>query len=276
MNDEGKLKWYYPRSLEEVTPLLRERGVAPHGGGTSLLRGSLSRLAGLIDLSGLPLHVFEHDKREIRIGSNMSYADVVRRLRRIEPGHILVKSLSQAASTPLRNRITIGGSVSLFPLWSDLMGPLIALGARVAVVGREQGVHDIEDYTKNRKLRSGNLITEVRIPRARWISHYHRETRTSFDYPAFSITILLADKKKKTATTRFVIAGNTEKYRRLSDLEEALADSSWQEVKSMGLQRYLDVKFAGKRLGSSDYISHLAAVGLRRGLDSLIGSEKED
>ena len=93
MSDEGKLKWYYPQSLEEIPALLRKRGVAPHGGGTSLLRGSLSRLAGLIDLSALPLRVFEHDKREIRIGAAMSYGDVVRHLRQIEPGHILVKSL---------------------------------------------------------------------------------------------------------------------------------------------------------------------------------------
>lgn len=285
MSDEGKLKWYNPQSLEEIPALLRKRGVAPHGGGTSLLRGNLSRLAGLIDLSALPLRVFEHDKREIRIGAAMSYGDVVRHLSQIEPGHILVKSLSQAASTPLRNRITIGGSVSLFPLWSDLMGPLIALGARVAVLGKDEGIHNIEHYAKNRKLRSGNLITEVRIPRARWVSHYHRGIRTSFDYPAFSITILLADswldqkdseRGQQDKSTRFVIVGNTEKYHRLSDLEEALAGASWHKVKSMGLQRYIDVKFAGKRLGSSDYISHLAAVGLQRGLDSLIGPEKVD
>ncbi len=304
MSDEGKLRWYYPQSLQEVPALLRKRGVAPHGGGTSLLRGSLSKLAGLIDLSALPLNVFEHDEREIRIGATMSYGDVVRHLRKIEPGHILVKSLSQAASTPLRNRITIGGSVSLFPLWSDLMGPLLALGARVAVLGQEDSVHDIEHYIKNRKLRSGNLITEVRIPRARWISYYHRGIRTSFDYPAFSITILLAvseraqkdmeraqkdsgGNQKDTGgdpkdseregwdrRTRIAIVGNTEKYCRLSDLEEVLAGSSWQKVKSMGLRRYIDVKFAGKRLGSSDYISHLAAVALQRGLDTLIGSEK--
>ncbi len=265
------------------------------------MRGSLSKLTGLIDLSALALHVFEHDKREIRIGAAMSYGDVVSHLRQIEPEHILVRSLSRAASTPLRNRITIGGSVSLFPLWSDLMGPLIALGARVAVIGQEEGVYDIEQYTKNRKLRSENLITEVRIPRAHWISHYHRETRTSFDYPAFSITILLADTgrapkdtgldqkdsgrtpkdsasegRDKRKRTRIVIVGNTERYSRLSDLEQALAGSSWQKVKSVGLRRYIDVKFAGKRLGSSDYINHLAVVGLQRGLDTLIGSEEVD
>ncbi len=273
MNQDDKLKWYYPRSLEELPALLDKPGVLPHGGGTSLLRGNLSRIEGLIDLSALPLRFVEHDDREFRIGATTSYSDVVRHMSRIDPNHILVKSLSQAASTPLRNRISIGGSAAFFPPWSDLMGPIIALGARVAIIGHEQGVYDIESYIESRKPRSGNLITEITIPRLAWKCWYHRETRTGFDYPAFTLSLLIADSNgqaERDRELRIVIVGNTGRYSRLTQLEQAIGLASWSEIKNAGLSQHIDVKFAGKRLGSSDYIRHLAEVALQRGLDSIM------
>jgi CO/xanthine dehydrogenase FAD-binding subunit len=270
MRGDGELRWYFPGSLEEVPELLQKSGVVPHGGGTTLLRGSLARLEGLIDLSALPLHFFKHDSEQIRIGSALSYSDVVRHLREVEPEHILAKALSQAASTALRNRITVGGSVSFFPLWSDLMGPLVALGTRVALIGAEEGVYDIVDYLDNRQARRQSLITEIKLSRQKWLSYYHRETRTRFDYPAFNITILLNRSDREIRDARIVIVGNTQKYRRLTALEEALRDSTWERVKREGLDRYMDVQFSSKRLGGADYIRHLALVELERGLDRLI------
>ena len=89
MNQDTNLKWYYPQSLEEIPDLIAKPGVAPHGGGTSLLRGNLSRINGLIDLSALPLRFVEHGEGEIRIGASASYAEVAGLIRQFDPDHIL-------------------------------------------------------------------------------------------------------------------------------------------------------------------------------------------
>ena len=73
---------------------------------------------------------------------------------------------------------------------------------------------------------------------------------------------------------KIVIVGNTGRYSRLAQLEQAIGRASWSEIKNAGLSQYIDVKFAGKRLGSSDYIRHLAEVALQRGLDSLMETEE--
>ena len=57
---------------------------------------------------------------------------------------MLAASLSQAASTPLRNRITLGGSLKDFPLWSNLYAPLIAIDAKVEIKGNKSGIYSVE------------------------------------------------------------------------------------------------------------------------------------
>ncbi|HUV06633.1 MAG TPA: FAD binding domain-containing protein [Spirochaetia bacterium] len=270
-------KWYFPGTLREASALLEKTGVVPHGGGTMILRGNSSRIKGLIDLSALPLRFFRERKRELEIGSIRTYTEVVESLQKAHPDHILVKALCSAASTPLRNRITLGGSIAFFPLWSDLMGPLIALEALVTLSGSNPGAYPVTELVKSRKLIRGNLITGVRLKNDPWQSAYHRETRTHFDYPAFTLTVLAKITARKVRDARIVFVGNTEKYKRLTSLEEYLTDSAPAEARKMidqgDLAPYLDLAFSGKKLGSPEYIRHLAATRLKRLLSAVLTGE---
>ena len=74
---------------------------------------------------------------------------------------MLVKALKNTATTPLRNRITVGKRL-LSPLWSNLMGPLLALDAEVEVVGKLNGTHKYEDLlSKGRVSRKRNKGSKV-------------------------------------------------------------------------------------------------------------------
>lgn len=265
-----EIKWYFPQNVEEALGLIKLEGVIPHAGGTAILKSRvIERIRGLVDLKKLPLNYFDEEDGEIKIGAMQTYSDVIENLRRIDPDSILIKALSQAASTPLRNRITVGGSVSYFPIWSDIMGPLIALDAKVTLLGENAGVYDLREFAKDRLLRKNSLIKEVKFKRDSWRSYYFRAVRTSFDYAAFTISILAKKEKNSISDVRIVVIGCVRKFNRLEELERELIGSEVQNLNFHEIVKGINLEFKGKRHGSSEYLNHLFKVELARGLSEI-------
>jgi CO/xanthine dehydrogenase FAD-binding subunit len=271
-----ELCWYFPSSMDEVSTLLKKRGVIPYGGGTGILKTGLNRVEGLIDLSCLPIHFFRRDNNDryngssygrIEIGATQTFAEVTEQLGQ---GHILGCALGKSASTPLRNRITVGGSMALFPAWSDLMGPLIALEAEVTLAGEQQGTYPITHYLTERGLRKQTLITGISFPDTTWSFQYFRHTRTHFDYPAFTISLLLKNDGEKVSDLRVVVVGCSGKYKRLHQVEESLIGRLGEEIESISVSR---IPFTGKKFMSSEYLEHCAQVELERRLLALLKGE---
>lgn len=265
-----ELEWFFPEDLAHVPDLLGLKGMVPHGGGTGILKSGTGRINGLIDLSRLPLGYFRAVNSNIEIGASQTYSELIKNIRRIDPGHILVKALGGSANTPLRNRITVGGSIALFPPWSDLMGPLIALGADVSLIGKNKNNVNVAEYASNRDLVKGNLITGVSFELKSRLSYYYRESRTSVDYPAFTVTILLNKPDDAIVDPRVVISGCTGRFKRLDELEEYLKGKSAREIDVTGAVSFLNVDFPSKKNMTPEYLKHLAGVQVERGLESLL------
>jgi CO/xanthine dehydrogenase FAD-binding subunit len=276
-------EWFFPENLDEVPPLLAKRGVIPHGGGTGILRMKAPRgrsrgdgggpedggVRGLMDLGRLPLRQFERLGGRVEIGSTLTFAEVVERL---EGDHILARALGGCASTPLRNRITVGGSVALFPVWSDLMGPLVALEADVGLIGAERGVFPLTRYVSEPALRRGTLVTGVSFRDQAWSSFYYRDARTRFDYAAFTVTILLKKGAGKVLDARVVVIGCKGKFSRLHELEEQVkgASAGGARAGGAGALSYPPLSFTGRKFMSPEYLAHCARVELERGLEALL------
>jgi len=264
------LTWYYPETLEEVADLLKEPGLAPHGGGTGILRTGTNHLNGLIDLRHLPLFYCEADTDTIEIGAGLTYHEVVQWMKGVDPDSILVKSLSRAAATPLRNRITIGGSIAMAPVWSDLLGPLVALEAELILTGAQDGVFPVTDYVRSRDLRAGSLVRGIRIPSDRWQSHYVRAVATHFDYAGFTITVLAKlDDRRVIEDLRLVVVGNKRKYKRLSELEGRLVGQRADDLDLTNVGADAGVEFSTKTIGSPEYVRHLFDVELQRAIEAI-------
>jgi CO/xanthine dehydrogenase FAD-binding subunit len=271
-----EISWYFPGTLEEVPELLRKEGVFVHGGGTALLRSNLARVEGLIDLKALPLNYCRQRDEFIEIGASCTYSQVIEILQKIDSHNILINALSSAASSPLRNQITLGGSIAFFPVWSDLMGPLLALDAEVSLAGSNQGSFPLVEYLKKREIRGRNLITGISFKKRELNSYYFRQSRTYFDYSAFSISILvkksaaLPDSRIEEAA--IVIVGGRNRFARLSSLEESLKSRSPADLQIKNIVGKLEVEFAAKRNYSPDYLKHLASVELERALETVLRS----
>jgi CO/xanthine dehydrogenase FAD-binding subunit len=266
-----EIQWHFPASIAEIEELLKIPKTIPHGGGTAIIRSGMGRIRGLIDLSHLGLDRFSNKDGSVRFGATMTFSGVAEHVEALDRGNILSRALSRAASTPLRNRITVGGSAAHFPAWSDLIGPLIALDASVSLVGAHRGTFRVLEYVTSPELRKHTLITDFTCTIDAWRSFYYRETRTSFDYPAFTVTILVREENGRIEDMRVVIVGCTGKFKRLFKIEDALRGKRCSSVPVEGIGRDLDIRFTAKKFMSTDYLRHLAGVVLERGLEEVLG-----
>lgn len=267
-----ELNWNYPKTLADAEKLVRQKNVLPHGGGTGLLLHNLSGVDGLIALSQLSLRTINVVKNKVEIGSMCTYADVVSELHKIDPGHILVKCLHHSANTPLRNRITVGGSIAMFPPWSDLIGALIALNAKASLIGKNTGDFPVEEYINNKALRSGSLITKVKFQKTDWRSAHYREIRTKSDMPIFNHTVLIKIDSGEIEESRIIVVGTVSKFTRLHAVEDYLKKRNIEKIVPAEIEKLVNLKFAGSRIDDPDYSNIKAGIELGRIIQKMVRS----
>ncbi len=268
-----QLNWYYPEDLSEAARLISDGNKAPHSGGTALIRRGFRGISGIVDLSRLPMGNMQIRPENIEIGAMCTYDDIIQEIRVADPGHILVQSLMYSASTPLRNRITAGGSVAAFPAWSDFVGPLLLLNAKVALIGRETGTYSIQDYLTQRELRAGSLITRIFTDNYPHIGLHHRETRTQVDYPAFTITITARSNPAVFEDVRIVVVGSKDRFHRIEQLEKELNEKPVNHLNSIKIEDFFHIEFPSRKHGSGEYLQHIAQVALKRMLMKVAGGK---
>ena len=269
------LQWYFPNSIDEALALLRKEKTIPHSGGTSLVNRGLASVAGLVDTAYLPLKYLRFSSGTLEIGANETYASAAEGLKNILPGNLLIKSLGRAAATPLRNRITLGGSASLFPLWSDLIGPMAVLNGHIRTEGKNSGLWDVFSWIKDHSLQKETLITSLSFPDAPdWLSYHHRETRVGFDYPSFTVSLAARKNGSTIDAIRIAVAGGLDRVVRLSALEEALAGKDLSTICSVDIMGMSTVPFGRKPSGSPEYLSRIAAVQVKRAIESVLFQEE--
>jgi carbon-monoxide dehydrogenase medium subunit len=263
------VRWIYPESLLELRRALQD-GTRLHGGGTGLMR-SRPDSGTIADLSRLKIDACTTEDGVTSLGATASVAAAARHVATVDARHILAKALGRMAAPALRNRITIGGSVAFFPPWSSVVGPLVALESTVTLVGAHEQTVPITNYLDTRELRSGTAVTRVAFrvePGVR--SYWFSFARTRFNYPLFTVTVLGRSDDGRVVEPRIVLTGNRERYRRLSGLE---ARCSGSEPPGELAPDALGTVVPDRQGFSGEYLTHVAAVEIRRGLVHVAGGE---
>ncbi|MCX8010172.1 MAG: FAD binding domain-containing protein, partial [Ignavibacteria bacterium] len=215
------INWYFPTKLEEAFKLIKSEGIILHGGGTRILKTSPKTIKGLVDVQFLGLNYIENKNGYFYIGSASTFADVIQFSKKSGKLNILANSLSQAASTPLRNRITIGGSIKDFPLWSSLYAPLIALDAKVEIAGLKKKIYTLEDYVNEGIIKTKHLIKHVIIKdNPNLIGGTKRFAILRFEYPIFNISVTFELNNNTINDSRIVITGVRSRYKRFKKIEK--------------------------------------------------------
>ncbi|MFU2157505.1 FAD binding domain-containing protein [Caldisericum sp. AR60] len=159
---------FYPRTLEELIQILKEKGDKAKvvGGGLHLAVFPNPQVESFIFLNKLSLNYIKEEGEFISIGATTTINEAANseEVKKLFEGK-LSKSLSSIASELLRNQITFGGSVAQREPYSDIATILLALNSDVVYFDGSKHVEKLNDFYKGdfrSKLKQG-IITEIRI-----------------------------------------------------------------------------------------------------------------
>ena len=236
-----------PASLSEAIALLDpdDTGVRPIAGGTALMlmmKAGVFRPTRLVSLRKLPrlnARIAAAPDGALTIGAMTPLALVERspEVARIAP--VIPRAMRRLSNIRVRNVATIGGNLAHGDPHMDLPPILIALNAKVAVVGangaqaaeRTIAVEDLFAGYFETVLAKNELIAELRIPpQGRSRAAYLKVTTGSAeDWPALGVAVALESEGSAVKSARVVVSAATEKATRLKGVERLLAGATVDE-----------------------------------------------
>jgi carbon-monoxide dehydrogenase medium subunit len=253
--------YHRPASLAEAAKAL---GTAADGklvaGGQTLLPTMKQRLAApsdLIDLSGIAeLKGIKMDGNNLVIGAMVTHAEVAKSAA-VKSAIPALAVLADGIGDPqVRNRGTIGGSISNNDPAADYPAGLVGLGATVITNKRKIAADDFFKGLFETALETGEIVTGVSFPKP------DKAGYAKFPQPASRFAMVGVFVAKTGSNVRVAVTGAGPKVFRQAEMEKALAGNfAADAVKSVrvsasGLNSDLH--------GSADYRAHLVGVMARR------------
>ena len=262
--------WYYPKTIDEALSLLKRGEIVPHAGGTGILRIKSNRISGLVDLQKLPLNYLKEDNDFFYIGAGTTLAQLCSWNRITGAASILQKAASMVASTPLRNRITIGGSIASPAPWSDFPPVLLALDATVELKGSAAGMYPAKQYFQNIPIDGTSLITEIKIPKLPGKAVFERVTQTKFDYSLLDLALYISEKENIIENVRIAIGCAVPRAIRLIEVENYLTNRPISDKLIQEAIQKTDFNPSADRRVSKEYRMQLLKILMQRNLEALL------
>ncbi len=269
------LEWFFPHTVDEAVKLIAHQGVILHGGGTRILKTSPKSIKGLVDIGKLNLNFIHHTDKHISIGAASTYDDIIRYSVKTKKLSMLAKALSEAASTPLRNRITIGGSLKDFPIWSSLYAPLLTLNAQIEIVDKHDKIISLEEYLDAGVIKTKHLIKRIILeddPHV--IGAVKRFALIRFEYPLFTVAVTLRIKQKIISEARIFITGVKGRHKHCIRAEHFLIDKELNDETIQQAEKHFSPKFVLDYKYSAEYKEHTAKIFFTDLLNELKGTLK--
>src|SRR5438270_350521 len=191
-----------PRTLREAIASLdaKDPSVRPISGGTALMlmmKAGVLRPSRLVSLGKLGLARIETGPHgELRVGA-MTPLGALERSALVQRGWpVIARTLRTLSNVRVRNVATVGGHLAHADPHMDLPPVLIALGARIGVVGpsgaRVMPVEELFTGYYETSLARTELIAELIVPVAKRSAAYLKcTTRSADDWPALGVAVVL-------------------------------------------------------------------------------------
>lgn len=232
--------YFSPGELEEATRILADYG--PEGralaGGTDLLirlkrrqwqvRGvvSLKRIATLrhLSLNG-----------ELRLGARVTLNDLIRSPLILEHFPVLAETAGTMAGVQVRSLATVGGNICNASPAADMAPPLIALDARVVIVGRDgERVVPLDEFfigPGKSVLTPGELVRELAVPHddSTRVAYTKLEHREAMDIAIAGVGVSIKTEAQYCRDVRIVLGAVAPTPLRARQAEDFLRGSELTE-----------------------------------------------
>jgi carbon-monoxide dehydrogenase medium subunit len=229
-------------------------------GGQTLLPTMKQRLAqpsDLIDLGAIAeLKGIRTEGNAIVIGATTTHAEVAKSAA-VKSAIPALAALAEGIGDPqVRNRGTIGGSISNNDPAADYPAGLVGLGATVITNKRKIAADQFFTGMFETALQAGEIVTAVSFPKP------DKAAYAKFPQPASRFALVGAFVSKSGNNVRVAVTGAGPKVFRQTDMEKALAANfsadAIKNVKQSASGLNSDIH------GSADYRAHLVGVMARR------------
>jgi aerobic carbon-monoxide dehydrogenase medium subunit len=275
-----------PRSLDEAWQLLAGREDAKFiAGGTALLilikQGILVPpvLVNLKKITGASEITYDPNKG-LRVGALASIFDVETSAEVKSHYPVLAHACHVVANIRIRNLATIGGNLAHADYQSDPPTALVALGARVELIGSE-GTRELplEEFllgSYETALRPGELLSALTLPvcPAGFQANYIKfTTRSSEDRPCAGVVAMVRGENDLCTEARLVIGAVSAapvRVRKAEDLARGQKLTS-DLIQEMAAEAARVVDPIEDLRGPADYKRHIVGVLARRALEAAAG-----
>jgi len=253
--------YHKPTSLEEVGNLLgaNEEAKLVAGGMTLIptLKLRLAKPSDLVDLAAIPsLRGITDAGDAIVIGAMTRHAEVNRSLvvKQGIPG--LATMAGMIGDPAVRNRGTIGGSISNNDPAADYPAALVGLAATVQTTKRQIGAEEFFTGMFETALQPGEMVTAVRFPKPQAACYQ------KFRNPASRYAIVGVFVARTGSGVRVAVTGAGPCVFRVPEMEAALARSLTPDaIKDITIP---DTGLNSDIHASAEYRAHLVGVMARR------------
>ena len=278
--------YYRPGTIAEAVDLLTSvDGSRPIAGGHSLLPAMKLRIsnpAALVDLGGIPgLSEIDRNGGSLRIGALTTHAAVATSDVVKADCPVLAETAAQIGDPQVRNRGTIGGSLSHADPAADYPTLMRAIGASVHVTGaggKERTISADDFFVDlfSTGLEAGELVTAVEVPvmTAGQGGAYMKHRHPASSYAVVGVAAIVTVDGGACTAASIGIGGVTGKAERAGAAEAALVGQppSDETIAAAGTQVAADLTNPiGDLYASGEFRVHLASVLTKRALAEAFG-----
>lgn len=257
-----------PHTLADALAAVSAGGV-PYCGGTELfavMKLGLMAPSALVDLKHVPeLNGIDADGSEIVIGARATHLEVATSPVIKESAPVLAESSTLLGNSRVRATGTLAGNVCFAEPRSDVMTSLLALDARIDLVGPEQrrrsvAMDEFVEGAFTTVRQEDELVEAIRLPRRQGRGTYVRFQPS--EYPTVSVALV---RNVDDSGVRVVVGAVGERP------ELFLADDL-ESVDAGAIAESVDV--TEDLNGSPEYKRHLTSVMVNRAIDRLRNLEE--
>jgi carbon-monoxide dehydrogenase medium subunit len=249
-----------PASLADAAKLLGDEDAKLVAGGMTLvptLKQRLAKPSALVDLAAIGgLSGIKEEGGGVTIGAMTRHIDVHRSdiVKRLIPA---LSALAGMIGDPaVRNRGTIGGSISNNDPAADYPSALVGLGATVVTTKRELGAEDFFVDMFETALGQDEIVTAVKFPKPLAAAYQ------KFKNPASRYAIVGVFVARTASGVRVAVTGAGAYVFRVPDMEAALGKSfNADAIKDIAIP---DDDLNSDIHASAEYRAHLVNVMARR------------
>jgi carbon-monoxide dehydrogenase medium subunit len=283
----NNFEYFAPTAIDEALKLLNQHGdnCKILSGGHSLIPILKLRLASpavIVDIGRIKeLKQIRIDGNTMRIGANATHGEIANSAELKQHCPLLCQTAAQVGDQQVRNRGTIGGSLTHADPAADYPAAILALNAEVVVRGTDgnsesERVIKASDFFVNimtSAVQANELVTEIRIPRPAQpqASVYLKVPQSASGFALVGVAAQLKLNNGQCEEVSIGITGLAPTAFRAKSVEDALRGRALDETTISAAAAKADAEASDAMddiHASGDYRRHLSRVYAKRAVQA--------